>query len=184
MQTNEPTEQEITLRAAAIEDAPTILMITRAAFEEFRNRLDPPSGALDETLEDLIASAFQPDHGAALAFVRGQPAGVSRWSIAPERAYLYVGRVAVLPAYRRQGIASALMRWIDAYAAALGLPAVQFGVRLQSPQNIRFYQNLGYEISEYAHHAGYDLPTFVWMRKELKAPAWPVPDRRNGSIPK
>ncbi|HLW03875.1 MAG TPA: GNAT family N-acetyltransferase [Ktedonobacterales bacterium] len=181
MQTNKPTEREITLRAAAVEDAPTILMITRAAFEEFRNRLDPPSGALDETLEDLRASAFQPDHGAVLAFVQGQPAGVLRWSTPPERGYLYVGRVAVLPAYRRQGIASALMRWIDAHAAAVGLPAVQFGVRLQSPENIRFYEHLGYHISEYAHHAGYDLPTFVWMRKDLQAPAWPLANQHHGS---
>jgi GNAT superfamily N-acetyltransferase len=159
-------------------------MITRAAFEEFRNRLDPPSGALDETLEDLIASAFQQDHGAALAFVQGQPAGVLRWSIPPERAYLYVGRVAVLPTYRRQGIASALMRWIDNHAAALGLPAVQFGVRLQAPENIRFYQHLGYQVSDYARHNGYDLPTFVWMRKDLRSPAWPVQDRQHGSTTK
>src|SRR5215467_1553288 len=107
MQTNQPTEQEITLRAAGIEDAPIILMLTRAAFEEFRNRLDPPSGALDETLESLIASAFQPDRGATLAFMEGKPAGALRWSIPPQRAYLYIGRVAVLPTYRRQGIASA-----------------------------------------------------------------------------
>jgi ribosomal protein S18 acetylase RimI-like enzyme len=181
MQTHELPDQDITLRAAAADDAPTILMMTRAAFEEFRNRLDPPSGALDETLEDLIASAFQPDHGAVLAFVQGQPAGVLRWSIPPERGYLYVGRVAVLPAYRRRGIASALMRWIDAHAAALGLPAVQFGVRLQAPENIRFYERLGYHISEYAHHAGYALPTFVWMRKDLSASTLPAPDHQHGS---
>ncbi len=180
MSTGEPTNKAIILRAAAVEDAPTILMITRAAFEQFRGRLDPPSGALDETLESLVEHTFQSDHGAALAFVDGQPAGVLRWSIPPERAYLYVGRVAVLPAYRRQGVASALMGWVDAHAAALGLPAVQFGVRLQSPENIRFYERLGYHISEYAHHAGYDLPTFVWMRKDLQAPSSPAPDRDDG----
>ena len=181
MQTSEPTNKAITLRAATVDDAPTILMITRAAFEEFRDRLDPPSGALDETLESLVESAFQPDHGATLAFMDGQPAGVSRWAIQPQRAYLYVGRVAVLPAYRRQGVASALMRWIDAHASALGLPAVQFGVRLQAPENIRFYQRLGYQISDYAQHTGYDLPTFVWMRKDLKFASWLAPDKGYGS---
>jgi ribosomal protein S18 acetylase RimI-like enzyme len=167
MGTSQPTNKEITLRLATVEDAPIILAITRAAFEEYRGRLDPPSGVFHETLESLTQSAFQPHHGAALAFVEGQAVGALRWSIQPQRAFLYVGRVAVLPAYRRQGIASALMRWADTYARALGLPAVQFGVRLQSIQNIRFYEHLGYRIIEYAQHAGYDHPTFVWMRKDL-----------------
>lgn len=170
MGTREHQHKEISLRPATAEDAPTILAITRAAFEQFREQLDPPSGALHETLERLIASAFQPDHGVTLAFVEDVAAGVLRWSISPQRDHLYVGRVAVLPAYRHQGIASALMCWADAYARSLGLPAVQFGVRLQAPENIRFYQHLGYQIIEYAQHAGYDHPTFVWMRKKLAPP--------------
>ncbi len=167
MGTGEPANREITLRSATPDDAPTILAITRAAFEQFRDRLDPPSGALRETLESLTASAFQPNHGAALAFVDGVPAGALRWSIHSQRDHLYVGRVAVLPVYRHQGVASALMRWAETHARALGLPAVQFGVRLQAPENIRFYQRLGYHITEYAQHTGYDHPTFVWMRKNL-----------------
>lgn len=160
-------EQRVTIRAAGIEDAPIILEITHAAFEQFRGRLDPPSGALDETLEMLRESAFQPDHGVTLAFMNDSPAGALRWSVDPRRQHLYVGRVAVLPAYRRQGVASALMDWADAHACALGLPAVQFGVRLQAPENIRFYQHLGYAIVSKEHHEGYDHPTFVWMRKQL-----------------
>jgi ribosomal protein S18 acetylase RimI-like enzyme len=170
METNKSTNKAITLRPATVADAPTILEITRAAFEEFRDHLDPPSGALTETLESLTASAFQPDHGATLAFVEDQPAGALRWSIQSQRTYLYVGRVAVLPAYRHQGIASALMQWAEDHARAQGLPAVQFGVRLQALQNIRFYQRLGYQISDYAQHTGYDQPTFVWMRKNVNTP--------------
>ena len=161
------SEQRVIIRAANIEDAPIILEITRAAFEQFRGRLDPPSGVLDETLETLRESTFQPDHGAALALMDDEPAGALRWSVDSQRQYLYVGRVAVLPAYRRQGVASALMNWGDAHARALGLPAVAFGVRLQAPENIRFYQHLGYEIINQGHHKGYDHPTFVWMHKHL-----------------
>lgn len=163
----ELTGQQITLRPATVDDAATILTITRAAFEQFRNRLDPPSGALDETLEKLLATAFQPDHGVTLALVNGAAVGALRWEVHPQRAHLYVGRVAVLPAFRHRGIASALMGWADDHARALGLPAVQFGVRLQSPDNIRFYEHLGYRIVEYSHHASYDHHTFVWMRKDV-----------------
>lgn len=167
MAISERAPDTITLRAATVDDAATILAITRAAFEEFRSRLDPPSGALDETLAELVASAFQPDRGVTLAFMDGAAAGALRWEVHAQRAYLYVGRVAVLPAYRRQGVASALMRWADDHARALGLPAVQFGVRLQAPQNIHFYQCLGYYVAEYSGHTGFDHPTFVWMRKDL-----------------
>ncbi len=164
---SQTVEQRVTIRAASIEDAPIILEITRAAFEQFRGRLDPPSGVFHETLDTLLESTFQPNHGATLALIDDSPAGTLRWSVAPQRQHLYVGRVAVLPAYRRQGVASALMNWADAHARALGLPAVQFGVRLQAPENIRFYQHLGYEIVSQEHHEGYDHPTFVWMRKPL-----------------
>ena len=164
---SQTTRQRVTIRAASIENAPLIFEITRAAFEQFRGRLDPPTSALDETLETLLETTFQPDHGAALAFVNDTPAGALRWSVHPLRQHLYVGRVAVLPAYRRQGVASALMDWADAHARALGLPVVQFGVRLQAPENIRFYQCLGYEVAGQEQHHGYDQPTFVWMRKQL-----------------
>ncbi len=167
METIEPTSKPILLRPAAPEDAATILTITRAAFEEYRDRLNPPTGALKETLESLTKSLFQPDHGAALALVSEQPIGALRWSIHPQRDHLYVGRVAVLPSHRRQGIASALMRWAEAHARALELPAIQIGVRLQLPENMRFYEHLGYQIIAYERHEGYDQPTFAEMRKDV-----------------
>jgi len=108
-----------------------------------------------------------PDHGAALASLDGRLVGALRWSVQPDQQVLHVGRVAVLPAYRRQGVASALMRWAEGQARALGLSAVQIGTRLQLPENIRFYQQLGYEITEQAYHQGYEQPTFVWMRKTV-----------------
>lgn len=163
----EPSEQQIKLRPATVDDAPVILSITRAAFAQFQGHLDPPSGALVETLEKLRATAFQPDHGVTLAYVNGEAVGALRWDVHPQRLHLYVGRVAVLPTFRRRGIASALMGWAEGHARALGLPAVQFGVRLQAPDNIRFYEHLGYNVVEYAHHPDYSHPTFVWMRKDL-----------------
>jgi ribosomal protein S18 acetylase RimI-like enzyme len=167
METSEPSGSAILLRPATAEDAAAILTITRAAFAAYEGRLDPPTSALKETLEELVSSLFQPDHGAALALVGNQPVGALRWSISPQRDHLYVGRVAVLPAYRRRGIASALMRWSEDHARALGLPAIEIGVRLQLPENLRFYEHLGYQITAYERHEGYDQPTFAAMRKDV-----------------
>jgi len=44
------------LREATEADAGTLLALVRAAFEEFRGRLDPPSGAHAETLESVYAA--------------------------------------------------------------------------------------------------------------------------------
>ena len=41
----------IELREATTADLPTLLVLVHKAFEEYRGRLDPPSGAHDETLE-------------------------------------------------------------------------------------------------------------------------------------
>lgn len=44
---------QITLRQASLEDAPTILCLMRAAFEEYEAVLDPPSGAHQETIDTV-----------------------------------------------------------------------------------------------------------------------------------
>ena len=43
----------IEVRRVGVEQAADVLGIMRVAFEEYRGRLVPPSGALSETLEDV-----------------------------------------------------------------------------------------------------------------------------------
>ncbi len=133
----------ITLRPATVDDALTIYDITRQSFAEYRGRLDPPSGAERETLEDVLLSLR---HGAAvLAALDGEVAGCVRYR--PEDGGFYVARLAVQPAMRRQGIGSALLACVEAEARAAGAPRLRLRVRLSLPENVRLYTRFGYRVS-------------------------------------
>ena len=114
----------------------------RRAFEEYRGKLYPESGALGETLEDVRAGIAS--GGAFLAFVGEAIAGCARYRVLAD--HVYGERIGVLPAYRGRGIAAALTKAIEATAAARGVPQVQVKVRQRIPSNLRLYQKLGYRI--------------------------------------
>lgn len=139
-----------------------MLSIMQAAFEEYRGRLDPPSGALRETIDDVRAAIG--GGGAFLAFSGDMAVGSARFRLAP--GYAYAGRVAVLPAYRGQGVAGALMAAIEASARAGGVAEVRVGVRGSLPANRRLYEKLGYRVlSARQYETGTDLD--ITLGKDL-----------------
>ena len=146
-----PTTPPIRVTPATPDDAPLVRQIMLAAFEQFRGTLEPPSSALDETIADTRRAIEA--GGAALAWVGDAAVGSARCEPCP--AYLYVGRVAVLPEQRGRGIASALMDFMDDRARALGLPEVRVEVRLALPDNVAFFRRLGFlTVSEQPHPRG------------------------------
>ena len=125
--------------------------------------------------------------GAVIASVDGEAVGCARWSVqvddatpaaeAPEvgpdvgpeatRAFLYVGRVAVLPAHRGRGVATALMAWCERLAVERGLSEVRLGVRLGLARNEALYRRLGYRpTGSLEEREGYG-PIAQWMAKPL-----------------
>jgi ribosomal protein S18 acetylase RimI-like enzyme len=131
--------------------AALVRQIMLDAFEEFRGTLEPPSSALDETLEDTRRAIDA--GGAALAWLGDEPVGSVRFLPRPDS--LYVGRLAVLPAHRGRGIAAALMTAIEQQARYLGLGEVRVEVRLSLPGNVAFFRRLGFQtISEQPHPRG------------------------------
>ena len=152
----------VTVRSAGIDEAHAVLSIMQAAFEEYRGRLDPTSGALSETIEDVRAGIS--DGGAFLAFSGEMAVGSARFRLSP--GYAYAGRVAVLPAYRGQGVAGALMTAIDASARAHGVAEVRVGVRGSLPANRGLYEKLGYRVlSSRRYETGTDVD--ITLGKEL-----------------
>jgi ribosomal protein S18 acetylase RimI-like enzyme len=119
-----------------------------AAFAEYRDVLQPPSSSHAETVaevEDAIAT-----HGAVLAWEDGIAAGAARFEWHGD--HVYVRRVAVLPAYRRRGIASAMMRYLEDMAREKGVQRVRVGVRMSLPTNLALYEALGYRLVEVTSH--------------------------------
>jgi ribosomal protein S18 acetylase RimI-like enzyme len=153
------------LREATGTDATALVALVQAAFEEHRGRLDPPSGAHDETAETIRQGlesarsvlAFAGEYAAGCVFYR------------PSEGHLYLFRLAVLPAYRRRGLGRALVEHVEGRARGLGLPRVRLGVRVALPLQRAYYERLGYGAVESASHPGYAEPTYVVMEKQLAA---------------
>ena len=188
------------LRAATPADAPLILALTLAAYEEYRGVLVPESGVFRETVEHVrshleggaeapgpasaAADSIVPARsGGVIAWVDGEAVGCARWSVVVDEApaeaerpgsgrgrpgaFLYVGRVAVLPAHRGRGVATALMAWCERLAADRGLREVRLGVRLGLARNEALYRRLGYRTTgPLEEREGYG-PIARWMAKSL-----------------
>jgi ribosomal protein S18 acetylase RimI-like enzyme len=141
-------QMEIRIRLAGPDQAGEVLQIMSRSFEEYRERLEPPTGALTETVDDVRTAMTQ--GGVLLADVDGEAVGTARYQIRGK--YLYAERVGVLPDYRRCGVGRALMQALEDRARALTLLEVRLGVRASLPSNLRFYENLGYHVIESAPH--------------------------------
>jgi predicted N-acetyltransferase YhbS len=153
----------ITLHTAAEADTQQILSLIRDAFEEYRAVLNPPSGAHRETFDTIHKKIIE--GGGFIAYVGDQATGCVLYE--READALYLGRLAVLPDYRKQGIAHALVEAIEDRARELNLPKVTLGVRVQLPGNRAFFERLGFQIVAYDSHDGYSEPTFMTLEKKL-----------------
>jgi len=154
----------LVLRAAVRTDAAEIAATIAAAFEQYRGKLIPESGAFGETAE-AIASELAKGAGAIVAERNGEMVGCVM--IHEMEGDLYFGRLAVLPAARGTGLARRLIDAVEAEARRRDLPGIRLGVRVVLTDNQRRFQSLGYrEISREAH-PGFDHPTSINMRKSL-----------------
>jgi GNAT superfamily N-acetyltransferase len=151
------------LSEATDADIPALLAVLMAAFEEYRGRLDPPSGAHDET-EERLRATLRGAH-AIVARVGDEPVGCVFY--APMGYYVDLFRLAVLPSHRRRGLGRALIEYVEGRALRLGIPSVQLGVRTALPANRAYYERLGYRFLTARAHAGYAEPTYVILEKSL-----------------
>ena len=152
------------LRAATPADAPLLAATIAAAFEQYRGKLVPESGAFRETPE-AIAAELARASGAILAEQNGRVLACVMLQLV--EGDLYFGRLAVRPEARGRGLARRLVEAVEDEARRRELPGVRLGVRVVLTGNQRLFASLGYvEISREAHE-GFDHPTSITMRKAL-----------------
>lgn len=159
--------EALTIRPATSDDARTVTWLVRSAFEIYRGLLDPPSGAINESVA-TISALLEREH-VALALRGDQAVGCIFLDIRGATAYFH--RLAVLPEFSHQGIATALVGWAEEMAQAAGVQEISLGVRLALPDNRRFYEKRHYQVIRWGVHTGFAQPTFVTMAKRL-APLW------------
>lgn len=147
---------------AGPEDVPQLVALIHACFAELAT-LTPPSGAIAETPAAIAALLTKG------AMVKAVGAGELVGCVAAERrpGHVYVGRLAVLPARRRQGIAQGLLAAAEDYAREVGEAALQLNVRLVLSGNVRLFERAGYRIIGQGSHPGFSVPTYHVMEKRL-----------------
>ena len=153
--------EQISLVEASENDAPTLLRLMLAAFQEYDGSLDPPSAAHTETIDGV--SKRLSAGSAVLATIAGEAAGFAFYQ--PQGTHLYFSRLSVLPKYRNRGVGGALIDYVERRARESGAAGVRLGVRVQLPHLIARYERAGYAITKYVAHDGYAQPTYVLMEK-------------------
>lgn len=152
----------LTLRAAGDADVPVITATIRAAFEEYRGVLNPPSGSHNES-EASVAGKLHKG-GGIIAYIDDVLAGVVLY-YPEDDGSLYLGRLAVLPGFRRAGVAKALVNEVEAQAKQGGYPRISLAVRVQLTSNRQFFERMGYQVVRYDRHPGFTEPTFMHLEK-------------------
>jgi GNAT superfamily N-acetyltransferase len=155
---------DLLLREAKEADVPTVVAVLHAAFEEYRNRLDPPSGVHRETV--LTVSQKLTSARAVLALRNTVAIGCVVYETTVNHLDLF--RLAVLPANRRAGVGRALIEYVEVQALGLNVPRIRLGVRLVLTELRAAYERLGYQPIEFHTHPGYQTPTYVILEKVIR----------------
>jgi GNAT superfamily N-acetyltransferase len=151
------------LREATEAEAATVAALIRAAFEEYRGQLDPPSGAHNETAETVREK--MKTARAVLALVGETAVGCVLYEVGSD--FVYFSRLAVLPEHRHRGLGRALMDYVEARCWEWKRPRLTLGVRVALAEQRATYERLGFRPVETRTHEGYAEPTYLMMEKEI-----------------
>jgi ribosomal protein S18 acetylase RimI-like enzyme len=165
----------IEIREATAADAALLAATIAAAFEQYRGKLVPESGAFRETAEG-IAAELAKGAGAFLAERGGRVLGCVMIKVM--EGDLYFGRLSVLADARGLGVAKRLVATVEEEARRRGLAGVRLGVRVVLTENQRLFVSLGYRETGREAHPGFDHPTSINMRKSLGRKPLESPPRR------
>ncbi len=152
----------LTLAFVGPEEAAAVREIMLAAFAEYESVLKVPSSAMWESVEDVAGHIAL--GGAVLARVGAETVGSGRYELRAD--HVYIGRLSVLPDFRKRGISTAMMQAMEGRAAAVGRTEARISVRALLPRNVSLYERLGYVVTaRYQHERGDEL--VVDMAKTL-----------------
>lgn len=157
--------EPITLRPAARTEAAAVLAVIHAGFGQYRGLLVPESSAFKETVDSVRGTI---EIGGAVVAETADGRMVGTVLFQPEGDALYLGRLAVLPEARGQGVAARLVEEVVRAAERRGCAAVTLGVRLALADNIRLFTRLGFVETGRTCHPGFAEHTSMDMAKRLR----------------
>jgi GNAT superfamily N-acetyltransferase len=134
-----------------------ILAVVHVAFAD----LQPPSGALRETLTDV---GNRQRDGIVLVAQSGDELIGSLYAARKDDA-LYLTRLAVVPAWRRRGVGRALVREAEAQACRIGATRLILRVRVNLPDNHAYFQAMGFTRTDEGQDPG--RPPYYVMERPV-----------------
>jgi GNAT superfamily N-acetyltransferase len=140
------------------DEGPAILQLLHAAFAGMEGRIDPPSSLHGLTVAGLFA--------AGEVWAMGAPP-VACVMLTPRAEALYLGKLAVDPAWQGQGLARRLVTLAAARARGLGLGLLELQTRVELVENQRVFERMGFHEVARGAHAGYARATSITYRKEV-----------------
>lgn len=138
-----------------------ILPLLHRCFAYMEGRIDPPSSLNQLTPQKIKVQAA--DHE---IWTLGSPVFACVF-LTEKPNSLYLGKLAVAPEHRGQGIAKILIDHAQCRAQALGLGAVELQTRIELVENQIFFKNAGFVETAKSTHPGYIGPTSVDFCKVL-----------------
>ena len=151
------------IRAARAEETEAIVALIQRAFGEYRGKLRPESGALQETPETI--RAVMKTGTILLAERAGRIVGCI--SVRQQDGCAYAGRLAVEPMEQGIGVGRALLTAAEALARQMGRNRLRVDVRLKLTDNRAFFRALGFVEGAERCHPGFGKPTYVELEKIL-----------------
>jgi len=151
----------VIVRPADNADAGTLSMIAAAAYQRYVPRI----GRAPAPMTADYAAAVRCGQ-AWLAVEDGQAAGFV--ILIPQRDYLLLENVAVLPTAQGRGIGARLMALAEQQARSLGLSEIRLYTNEAMTENLEMYAHLGFQETHRVVEDGFRR---VYMRWTLSKPA-------------
>jgi ribosomal protein S18 acetylase RimI-like enzyme len=125
--------------------------------------IDPPSSVLKESAADFVARL----NDETVFIIEQDDALIGSVFCARKGDALYIGRLAVAPAWRRRGVASALLDAAKAEARRRGLVRITLGARIALPGNVALFRRHGFAVIAETCRPGFTAPTSYDMELRL-----------------
>lgn len=160
----DPTGTRIGRLPADFADWTGLLQLILEAFAYMDGVIDPPSSAKALTEESLARKARDE---ICLVATDGEGRVVGCIFVAAHADHVYIGKLAVTPAWQRKNIGQALVAAAEDIARAASKPELELQTRIELTGNHAAFARLGFREILRGAHPGYDRPTFITMRKAL-----------------
>lgn len=159
-----PGGDMIRITRGGVEDAADMLALLLASFAQYRGKMKPQQSVFRETIDSLHRRITN----GTLLLARADNDEIVGCLVCDSLSdVLYLGRLAVHPAYRKQGIARRLILAGEEIAIEQGYKQTLCEIRIVLEGNIRLFQSLGYQITAAKAHDGFDEPTYYQLTKRL-----------------